>query len=236
MNQWHECCGHINEVIKKLVKSKKDKCRFWPLRGAIPLRNAPYGRFGAIQFNLMFIGWELKLEQSYPCRITTIIKREGGSRKLQKVEISLHGSLACSGCITCAEGVLITQQRPAELLKVLNENCRPIKISQIKPVYGLTVENTSKYLCGYLRHLGGHVILNTKLVDDLALLECHEEFIQHFRSKYKEQPLALLTSYCPGWGYYAEKNGFAAPASLTISEEELTELRKTEINTERNTE
>uniref|UniRef100_A0A1A9UIP1 Uncharacterized protein n=1 Tax=Glossina austeni TaxID=7395 RepID=A0A1A9UIP1_GLOAU len=55
-----------------------------------------------------------------------------GGRKLQKVENSLQDSLVCSGCITCAEGVLITQLCPAELLKVLNENLRPMKNSQIK--------------------------------------------------------------------------------------------------------
>uniref|UniRef100_A0A1A9ZX97 Fe_hyd_lg_C domain-containing protein n=1 Tax=Glossina pallidipes TaxID=7398 RepID=A0A1A9ZX97_GLOPL len=94
------------------------------------------------------------------------------------------------------------------------------------------VENTSKHLCGYLRHLGGHIILNTKIVDDLALLECHEEFAQRFRSNSKEQPLPLLMSSCPGWVCYAEKIAFAAPASLTTCEEDLAELRKTEINTE----
>uniref|UniRef100_A0A1A9ZQX8 Uncharacterized protein n=1 Tax=Glossina pallidipes TaxID=7398 RepID=A0A1A9ZQX8_GLOPL len=48
------------------------------------------------------------------------------SRKLQKGEITLQDSLACSGCITCAEGVSITQQCPEELLKVLNEDLRKI--------------------------------------------------------------------------------------------------------------
>uniref|UniRef100_A0A1B0B0G6 Iron hydrogenase small subunit domain-containing protein n=1 Tax=Glossina palpalis gambiensis TaxID=67801 RepID=A0A1B0B0G6_9MUSC len=149
---------------------------------------------------------------------------EDGSRKLQKVEITLQDCLACSGCITSAEGVLITQQSQEELLKVLNEN-QSLKtndkssdqarvvvftISQ-QPVlslaqrYGLTVENTIKHLCGYLRHLGGDIILNTKIADDLALLECRQEFIERFRSKSQEQPLPMLTSSCPGWVCYAEK-------------------------------
>lgn len=45
-----------------------------------------------------------------------------GTHKLEKVEITLADCLACSGCITSAEGVLITQQSQEELLKVLNEN------------------------------------------------------------------------------------------------------------------
>lgn len=40
-----------------------------------------------------------------------------GNQKLQKVEITLADCLACSGCITSAEGVLITQQSQEELLR-----------------------------------------------------------------------------------------------------------------------
>jgi iron only hydrogenase large subunit-like protein len=43
-------------------------------------------------------------------------------QKLQKVEITLADCLACSGCITSAESVLITQQSQEELLKILKEN------------------------------------------------------------------------------------------------------------------
>uniref|UniRef100_A0A1A9WES9 Fe_hyd_SSU domain-containing protein n=1 Tax=Glossina brevipalpis TaxID=37001 RepID=A0A1A9WES9_9MUSC len=149
---------------------------------------------------------------------------EAGTQKLQKVEITLQDCLACSGCITSAEGVLITQQSQEELLKVLNENqllktdekasdeVRVIvfTISQ-QPVlslaqrYGLTVESASKHLCGYLRHLGGDIILNTRIADDLALLECRQEFIERFRNNSEQQPMPMLTSSCPGWVCYAEK-------------------------------
>lgn len=47
---------------------------------------------------------------------------QSGLQKLEKVEITLADCLACSGCITSAEGVLITQQSQEELLKVMNEN------------------------------------------------------------------------------------------------------------------
>lgn len=41
--------------------------------------------------------------------------------KLQKVEITLADCLACSGCITSAESVLVTQQSQEELLRVFQE-------------------------------------------------------------------------------------------------------------------
>lgn len=144
------------------------------------------------------------------------------------MEITLQDCLACSGCITSAEGVLITQQSEEELLKILNHN-QSLKaegrtdgedirtviftVSQ-QPVlslarrYNLTVEKAAQHLSGYLRHLGADYVLNTKIADDLALLECREEFIERYRSqqsKEKEQQLPMLTSSCPGWVCYAEK-------------------------------
>lgn len=38
-------------------------------------------------------------------------------QKLQKVEITLADCLACSGCITSAESVLVTRQSQEELLR-----------------------------------------------------------------------------------------------------------------------
>lgn len=41
----------------------------------------------------------------------------GKEQKLQKVEITLADCLACSGCITSAESVLVTRQSQEELLR-----------------------------------------------------------------------------------------------------------------------
>lgn len=42
----------------------------------------------------------------------------GREQKLQKVEITLADCLACSGCITSAESVLVTKQSQEELLRL----------------------------------------------------------------------------------------------------------------------
>ena len=44
----------------------------------------------------------------------------GGAAK--KVTITLNDCLACSGCVTSAETVLITQQSQHELYRVLSDN------------------------------------------------------------------------------------------------------------------
>lgn len=138
--------------------------------------------------------------------------------------------MACSGCITSAETILITQQSQDELLKVLHHNeslkaCGSGLEEQPKVVvftlsqqpvlslaqrYGLSVEKAAAHLSGYFRHLGADYVLNTKIADDLALLESREEFLERFRNKDSSngepnKPLPMLSSSCPGWVCYAEK-------------------------------
>ena len=42
-------------------------------------------------------------------------------RKLKKAEITLNDCLACSGCVTSAESVLVAMQSHEEVYKVLKE-------------------------------------------------------------------------------------------------------------------
>lgn len=54
-------------------------------------------------------------------------------KTLEKVEITLADCLACSGCITSAESVLITQQSQNELLRIFQEKlAQQVKISFLK--------------------------------------------------------------------------------------------------------
>ncbi|KRK05025.1 probable cytosolic Fe-S cluster assembly factor GE22682 isoform X3 [Drosophila yakuba] len=138
---------------------------------------------------------------------------ESGKQKLNKVEITLQDCLACSGCITSAEGVLITQQSQEELLRVLQENSkkkatedwdnvRTIVFSvATQPLlslahrYQIGVEDAARHLAGYFRSLGGNYVLSTKVADDIALLECRQEFVERYR---ENENLTMLSSSCPG--------------------------------------
>ncbi|KAK7940326.1 hypothetical protein WMY93_003652 [Mugilogobius chulae] len=61
------------------------------------------------------------------------VNQDGGKQKLEKAKITLNDCLACSGCITSAESVLITQQSHEELFKVLrsNKGLRPQQIYHV---------------------------------------------------------------------------------------------------------
>ncbi|KAK7798280.1 hypothetical protein U0070_005352 [Myodes glareolus] len=50
------------------------------------------------------------------------VNPDGRTQKLEKAKVSLNDCLACSGCVTSAETVLITQQSHEELQKVLDAN------------------------------------------------------------------------------------------------------------------
>lgn len=154
----------------------------------------------------------------------------GGPLKLQKVEITLGDCLACSGCITSAEGVLISQQSQEEVLKVLTENnankinghddliktivftiSQQSILSLAYKYTGTSVEDVAKHLAGYFKRLGADIVLNTKVADDLSLLECRQEFVERYKSivlngeTIVAQKLPQLSSTCPGWVCYAEK-------------------------------
>uniref|UniRef100_A0A8D0KXD1 Nuclear prelamin A recognition factor-like protein n=1 Tax=Strix occidentalis caurina TaxID=311401 RepID=A0A8D0KXD1_STROC len=57
-----------------------------------------------------------------PCKFCTKDFRTLRAQKLEKAKITLNDCLACSGCITSAESVLITQQSHEELCKMLTFN------------------------------------------------------------------------------------------------------------------
>nr|CAD7426333.1 unnamed protein product [Timema monikensis] len=135
--------------------------------------------------------------------------REGREHKLQKVEISLSDCLACSGCITSAESVLITQQSHEEVIKVFQENLRLKQATSPLDELGDMLLLVVK---GYFKKLGADLVLDMNIADDLSLLENQREFIERYRAAQEREGkhLPMLASSCPGWVCYAEKTHGAA--------------------------
>jgi len=63
---------------------------------------------------------------------------DGSQTKINKVSVTLNDCLACSGCITSAETVLISAQSKEEFLRQLalsNKNRCRVHITSISGIY-----------------------------------------------------------------------------------------------------
>ncbi|XP_060116890.1 cytosolic iron-sulfur assembly component 3 [Heteronotia binoei] len=148
------------------------------------------------------------------------VNEDGESQKLEKAKITLNDCLACSGCITSAESVLITQQSHEELHKVLNANKTSDSASQklvvvsVSPQsraslaarYKLTPLDTAKKLTGFFKKLGVAFVFDTTFSRTFSLLESQREFVRRFQRRDDDgRALPMLAAACPGWICYAEK-------------------------------
>ena len=147
---------------------------------------------------------------------------EGQEFKLKKAKITLNDCLACSGCITSAESVLITQQSQDELYKVLLENEKPIVApdnrrtvvvsispqsrTSIAAKFEMTLQETAQKLTAFFKSLGVHYVFDTTFARDFSLLESQREFVRRFReNEVRKGCFPMFASACPGWICYAEK-------------------------------
>ena len=137
------------------------------------------------------------------------VEIDGTQTKLAEASITLNDCLACSGCITSAESVLINMQSQDELFKILYSNAELRKTvvvsisSQARASfgakYGLSMEQAWLKLVGYFKSIGVDEIFDVDIAREICLLESARSFV----SKRSAQP--TMASFCPGWICYAEK-------------------------------
>nr|XP_033819391.1 cytosolic iron-sulfur assembly component 3 [Geotrypetes seraphini] len=148
------------------------------------------------------------------------VNQDGSAQKLEKAKITLNDCLACSGCVTSAESVLITQQSHEELYKVLKHNqaaesdqqklvvvsVSPQSRASLAARFHLSIVDTAKKLTAFLKKIGVHYVFDTTFARNFSLLESQREFVQRFQRQNEERAaLPMLASACPGWICYAEK-------------------------------
>lgn len=155
--------------------------------------------------------------------VSQVDEATGSKTKLEKAKITLADCLACSGCITSAETVLIEQQSSQTLRDVFRSKRMEddggfdkIVVSiQLQPVISLankarlTVDETARGLAAYFKSLGADEVYDLKSAHDICLLEHVKEFVEKYREASnfgkRHHTLPILTSSCPGWVCYAEK-------------------------------
>ncbi|KAI9463653.1 iron hydrogenase [Lactarius psammicola] len=150
----------------------------------------------------------------------------GGAQKLQTAEISLNDCLACSGCITSAESVLITLQSHTEVLSVLSRNPSPGSPGHRVPVLSIAPQSLASLAATLprpaaaapiplarmvrrvrafaMRTLGFAHVFDTTFAREMALREHTREFFER-KERAGTGALPMLASACPGWVCYAEK-------------------------------
>ncbi|NWV79581.1 NARFL factor, partial [Dasyornis broadbenti] len=146
------------------------------------------------------------------------VNQDGEAQKLEKAKITLNDCLACSGCITSAESVLISQQSHGELCKVLALNKAAAANEQKLVVVSVSPQSraslaarckmgvleTAQKLTAFLKSV--HYVFDTTFSRNFSLLESQREFVKRFhRQSEDKKALPMLASACPGWICYAEK-------------------------------
>ncbi|EMG49784.1 NAR1 Cytosolic Fe-S cluster assembly factor NAR1 [Candida maltosa Xu316] len=160
-------------------------------------------------------------DQGNPLEISKI---DGKQTNLSPAQISLADCLACSGCITSAEEVLVAQHSHQELVKALQnreDKVFVVSISQqsrasLASAYDLSVDDMDKLLINlFVNQMGIKYVVGTSLGRKLSLINEAQQLITKKETNKLDGP--VLSSICPGWVLYAEKtHPYIIPRMSTV--------------------
>ena len=133
--------------------------------------------------------------------------------------VSLTDCLACSGCVTSAETVLITQQSAEQFLSHLHgaetaETAPRVVVVSVSPqsraalanIFGIDSLALYRRLTAFLHSIGVDYVFDTTSALDVALSAAADEFISRYNAKESAaSTLPVICTECPGWTCYAEK-------------------------------
>ncbi|XP_034698741.1 protein NAR1 [Vitis riparia] len=135
----------------------------------------------------------------------------------EPVKISLKDCLACSGCITSAETVMLEKQSMDEFLFNINKgkavivSLSPQSRASFAIHFGLSPLQVLRKLTTFFKSLGVKAVFDTSCSRDLSLIESCNAFISQYKQHHSTEDekcktsLPMLSSACPGWICYAEK-------------------------------
>ncbi|KAL5217001.1 hypothetical protein ABZP36_017685 [Zizania latifolia] len=135
----------------------------------------------------------------------------------EAVKISLKDCLACSGCITSAETVMLEKQSLGDFITHVNSekavivSISPQSRASLAAFFGLSQSQVFRKLTALFKSMGVKAVYDTSCSRDLSLIESCSEFVTRYQqnqlSNNREagKNLPMLSSACPGWICYAEK-------------------------------
>lgn len=143
-----------------------------------------------------------------------ISKIDGRVSTLSPAQISLADCLACSGCITSAEEVLVAQHSHDQLIKALENRGDKVFVASISHqsrasfahAFGYPIAEMDTLLAHLLQNqMGFKYIVGTALGRKLSLLQEAQTLFARKSSEENSRAGPVLLSICPGWVLYAEK-------------------------------
>lgn len=139
------------------------------------------------------------------------------SLQSEAVKISLKDCLACSGCVTSAETVMLEEQSTDEFLSNINKgktvvvSLSPQSRTSLAVHFNISPLQAFRKLTTFFKLLGVKAIFDTSCSRDITLIESCNEFVERYKQsqsaggKESNSRIPMISSACPGWICYAEK-------------------------------
>ncbi|EYC25426.1 hypothetical protein Y032_0012g1885 [Ancylostoma ceylanicum] len=139
--------------------------------------------------------------------LVAVRKKQPNGSKIKRgvVKISLNDCLACSGCITSAETVLVEEQSFSRLLDGMSgkQLCvvtvSPQSVCSIAVKRQMSVSEAAKLIASFFFSKGVHYVIDSSFGRAFSLEEAYNEYCST-----SSRP--VLVSSCPGFVCYAEKS------------------------------
>ena len=145
---------------------------------------------------------------------------EAPNSKEDAIKISLQDCLACSGCVTTSETILVTSQSKEEIENVRRRfPQRPVVVSisdqsaasiaaalgSLRGGEAVSVDEAFAVMSGFCRaHLGALVVCDLRWAQRISLEETAQEYQRRLVNK-EVSRLPMIVAACPGWVCYCEK-------------------------------
>ena len=144
------------------------------------------------------------------------------------IKVSLSDCLACSGCVTSAETVLLEAQSVDEFKQQVaacaQSGGRRVTVVSVAPqsraslahAAGLSALDAAKRLTGFFKSMGVVAVFDTTAARDFSLLEAGEEFVERFRASRRSRDAASNQSQSQNQNQNQSQNQNQNPNPLPV--------------------
>eukprot|EP00761_Pharyngomonas_kirbyi_P007028 gb/GECH01007037.1/.p1 GENE.gb/GECH01007037.1/~~gb/GECH01007037.1/.p1 ORF type:complete len:511 (+),score=84.81 gb/GECH01007037.1/:1-1533(+) len=131
----------------------------------------------------------------------TQVNADGTRVPLEKTKIELADCLACSGCVTSAEEILVNEQSVDEFLSTIDQKEHRVVVTlspqaraAISQHFGVSLDQTHRLLTGFLRtQLGVDHVYDSSWGRVFSLRETCVEFVNRYRQYASSSPSSRAT-------------------------------------------